>query len=328
MNAKFTRFLIFAFLILPLFSFSQGEWNNWYFGWNAGVSFNSGTPQYLLDGQMQTDRTSAVVSDSLGNLLFYTDGFKVWDRTHTIMPNGTGLIEENSAQGVCVVQNIGDDSLYYIFTKNCPGWPPPLADEGLHYSVVDMRLHGGLGDIVAGEKNVVLLGFGNWPVLMTTARHHNNKDAWLIIRNSFNDQNFLAYLITAAGIQLPPVISPSTLNQNPIHNIGYMRVSPDGTKLIFPHMWVLEYCHFNSSTGQVTPLFHISGTVIGSDDGWGYLEFSIDSRYLYRSGGDWYNAKIYQYDASLEDSALFKQSETIVGHSIHGVHLQMGPDWK
>ncbi len=281
-----------------------------------------------MDGQMYAIRASATVSDSLGNLLFYTNGTRVYDRTHSIMPNGTGLLSQNQDQSVCVVQNISDDSLYYIFTTNCYGFPPPLPDGGLHYSVVDMRLNGGLGDIVNGQKNISLLGSANYPVSMTAARNHNNKDAWLIIRNTLSNNNFLAYLITSGGIQEPPVVSSSTLDDDPINNPGTMRVSHDGTKLISPYLDLLEYCQFNSSTGQITPLFYIEGNNTGNDDGWAYLEFSIDSRYLYRSSADWHNAKIYQYDATLEDSALFKQSETYVGHTLHGVHLQMGPDWK
>ncbi len=286
-----------------------------------------------MDGQMSANRSLATVSDSLGNLLFYTDGIRVYDRTHSIMPNGNGLLSRNQDQSVCVVQNIGDDSLYYIFTTNCEAWPPPQPCGGLHYSVVDMRLNGGLGDIVTGQKNISLLGNAYWPVSMTMARHHNNKDAWLIIRNGLSNHNFYAFLITSGGIQGPVVGSSTFYNPGITTNPGSMRVSPDGTKLIAPSVLIdsIEYCHFNSSTGQITSLFNI-GVAYGPglDGGWSYLEFSIDSRYLYRSSMDWQwdSATIYQYDASLEDSALFKQSETNVGFSCHGVHLQMGPDWK
>ena len=331
MKRKNTRFfsLGIILLILSYSGYSQGEWNNWYFGGQAGVTFNSLPPQYLLDGQMYANRACAVVSDSLGNLLFYTDGTRVWDRTHSIMPNGTGLFCDNAAQGVQVVKYIANDSLYYIFTKNCTGWPPPLANEGLHYSILNMNLNYGYGDIMTGQKNITLLGMSNWPLLMTTARHHNNRDAWLIIRNTIADNHYYAYLITAAGIQLPPVISTSPLGSiYPANNLGYMKVSPDGTKLILPDGSLLEYCLFNSTTGLITPLFHCSGDGNGPYDGWGYLEFSIDSKYLYRSGGDWWNAKIYQYDATIEDSVLFKLSEIQIGQSTAGVHLQMGPDWK
>jgi uncharacterized protein (TIGR02145 family) len=326
-------YLFGILLTLPFVGFSQGQWNNWYFGTQAGVTFNSGPPQYLSDGTMYADRSLATVSDSLGNLLFFTDGVFVYDRTHAIMPNGSGLLSRDQDQSVYVIQSIGDDSLYYIFTLNCNGWPPPLPNGGLHYTVVNMRLNGGFGDVVAGQKNILLLGNTTFSNAMTAARHHNNKDVWLIVNNVLHIHNFYAFLITSSGIQSTPVISPSIVLSDTgiITNPGFMRVSHDGTKLISPSdVWLgLEYCHFNSTTGQIMPLFDIHpNDAPNSGGGWSYLEFSIDSRYLYRSTMDWDHANFFQYDASLEDSALFKQSEINIGHTLYGGHLQMGPDWK
>jgi len=51
-----------------------------------------------------------------GQSAFYTDGTRVYDRTGLIMPNGSDLLSRQQDQSVCVVQNISDDSLYYIFT--------------------------------------------------------------------------------------------------------------------------------------------------------------------------------------------------------------------
>jgi uncharacterized protein (TIGR02145 family) len=330
-SVKYILLLLFYELLFPVYCFSQGEWNNWYFGTQAGVTFDSGNPQPVMTSVMFGDRSLGTVSDSLGNLLFYTDGMEVYDRTNTIMPNGSGLYVRDQDQSVVVVQNIANDSLYYIFTTNCPGWPPPQPNDGLHYTVVDMRLNGGLGDVAAGQKNIALGGNAHRPGKMTAARHHNNKDAWLIVRNSGIDRTYYAYLITSTGIQVAPVISHSIISADSGENTGYMRVSPDGTKLMSPDALhdSLEYCLFNSTTGQITPLLRIEYTPGPDlDGGWAYLEFSIDSRYLYRSTEDWSNAYIYQYDASLEDPVLFKQSETKVGHCHYGVHLQMGPDWK
>ena len=79
MRIKFIAGLI---LLLPFIGFSQGEFNNWYFGNKAGITFNSGLPVVLTDGQMLVKRASVCVSDSLGNLLFYSDGDQVWNRNH------------------------------------------------------------------------------------------------------------------------------------------------------------------------------------------------------------------------------------------------------
>jgi hypothetical protein len=74
MNRRFTRFLLFAFLMFPSLCFSQGEWNNWYFGNHAAMTFNFGNPVAVLGSAMLENESvsSTTVSDSLGNLLFYS----------------------------------------------------------------------------------------------------------------------------------------------------------------------------------------------------------------------------------------------------------------
>jgi len=112
-----TRVIIGFFLLFPLLSFSQGEFNNWYFGNKAGISFNSGSPECLKDGQMAVTHANVSVSDSLGNLLFYSDGQTVWNRNHQTMPNGTGLHGGiGQDQTVNVIQKIADDGSFYLLT--------------------------------------------------------------------------------------------------------------------------------------------------------------------------------------------------------------------
>jgi hypothetical protein len=56
---------------------SQKQGNIWYFGDHAS-RFNSGIPVALTDGALHNINTysegTAVISDSSGNLLFYTNG--------------------------------------------------------------------------------------------------------------------------------------------------------------------------------------------------------------------------------------------------------------
>jgi len=312
--------------------FSQGESNNWYFGYKAGITFNSGSPVVVFDGEMINYRSCVTVSDSLGNLLFYSDGHNVWNRNHQIMPNGTGLQAETGwDQTVNVVQKIDDDSSYYIFTMR-NGWLPFVSYGGLHYSVINMRLDGGLGDIEPGQKEIQLQTNNDYPQLMVTARHQNNRDAWVIVRNLLTANNYAAFPITAAGIGTTPVISPVAAIGNPLPygNPGTMRVSPDGTKLVYPYMDTVDYCHFNAANGQITHLFYLSTGSLPAGEIWHYMEFSRDSRFLYCSGADWsWNpCNIYQYDASMTDSTRFKQSEVLLGHLNRGVELQLAPDGK
>ena len=85
---NFTALLL---LFCTLNVFSQGEANFWYFGENAGLDFNSGSPVPINNGKLNTREGCSSFSDINGNLLFYSDGSTVWNKLHNPMPNGTGL---------------------------------------------------------------------------------------------------------------------------------------------------------------------------------------------------------------------------------------------
>ena len=74
-----------------------------------------------------------------------------------------------------------------------------------------MQLDGGLGDIVAGSKNIPLYRGDSSFVFMTATRHHNNKDAWLVTVRRGHVLKYLAYRIDSTGIDTIPVESQSTL---------------------------------------------------------------------------------------------------------------------
>ena len=82
-----TLFVLFSFFSFGLQA--QKEANIWYFGFNAGVDFNSGSPVALTDGQIRTLEGCASVANANGNLLFYTDGSIVYNKKHNITPKGT-----------------------------------------------------------------------------------------------------------------------------------------------------------------------------------------------------------------------------------------------
>ena len=62
--------LLSVFVTLNLFAQKEAA-NIWYFGREAGVSFNTSPPTALTDGQLNTFEGCSTYSDSNGNLLFY-----------------------------------------------------------------------------------------------------------------------------------------------------------------------------------------------------------------------------------------------------------------
>src|SRR5688572_3249894 len=178
-SAIFRNITLSFFLLLSLAVFAQKEAGNWYFGWDAGLSFNSGTPVILNGGQIHTIEGVATISSSTGCLLFYTDGVSIWNRQHQVMPNGTGLKGFiSSTQSAVIVPKIGDTNRYYVFTID-----DYSGQNGLHYSIVNMNLDNGLGDLEI--KNIpVISGVSE---KLTAVRHCNQRDIWIITHTTFAD---------------------------------------------------------------------------------------------------------------------------------------------
>ena len=329
--------IFWFFFLIPFISFSQGEFNNWYFGQHAGITFNSGSPVFLSGNPMYLEYIiqEACVSDSAGNLLFFSSGDKIYNKNAQVMPNGNGLlggVQPIQSQPVMAVPFITDPNKYYIFTVSVIGSLEPL--NGLHYSVLDMQLDGGLGDIVAGSKNIPLHRGDSSYVFLTATRHHNNKDAWLVTVRRGHVLKYLAYRIDSTGIDTIPVESQSTLPKpiwlipplNRHEALGYLKISQDGSYLVCQDS-LSEVCLFNSSTGQVTPKFTYR-RVHGSQYS---QEFSPNSRYLYETGAadakDTLNNPLAQYDMSILDSISFLNSRIYVGN-YSGSMIQIAPDGK
>jgi hypothetical protein len=300
--------------------YAQLEANNWYFGNYAGVSFSSGEPIALLDGALSTREGCATISDTNGNLLFYTDGQTVWNKNHLLMQNGGGLLgHPSSTQSAIIVPKPGSNTIYYIFTV-----PQALNYDGLRYSVVDMTLAGGLG-AVTNQKNILLIQ----PVVekVTAVRHANNIDIWVITHGRDNN-TFYSFLITSAGVNMIPVITnigtihgPETSNY-----VGYMKSSPDGNYLAYAIQYplgIFELFSFNKTTG--VPSNPITFTNYLQAYG---LEFSPDSQKLYL-GRLKQPPEIYQVDLIAGSSTAIINSATLVGISSYETGaLQLGPDGK
>ena len=273
------RKILFLLICFPLLIFSQNEGNIWYFGYGAGLDFNSGSPVPIHNGQLQTLEGCATISDNNGNLLFYTDGMTVYDRNHTVMPNGTGLLGDNSStQSGVIVQQPGSASIYYIFSVDgITG-----SSGGLAYSEVDLTLNGGLGDITS-VKNIMLFPQGDEKV--TAVPHQNGVDYWVVSRLS-NTNEYRAYLLSSTGFNPSPVVT--TIGPIYPSTIGYMKGSPNGNKLAVGsgyHGW--DLIDFDNSTGVLTNLMHFEpGNTFPLFVSYG-VEFSPDGNLLYIS--NWYN---------------------------------------
>ncbi|MDY0027251.1 MAG: hypothetical protein RBS33_14775, partial [Lentimicrobium sp.] len=336
----FRGILLFFLVTLGIAGSAQKEYYNWYFGGHCSITFNNGTPQPLPEGN-NYGLAGAAISDSMGNLLFYTDGYVVYDKINRPTPNGIGLHGKYCYQGSIILQVPGKKNLYYITNVFHESYNPLVIPEtGILYSVFDITLNNGFGDIVEGQKNIpiYLPSSGYAANKLTAVRHRNNNDIWIITR-SFPGDKFYSFLLSSEGLSTVGLISQSLINisysDEPLQHFGEVNISPDGTKFAaaYSALGCIEYGAFNTETGRYTPQFIISPDTIcsglehSSPVG---IEFSPDSKLLYCCHNDHSNfecAVIQQFDVSIPDSALVKQSEITIGIGVAGL-LQTGPDGK
>jgi hypothetical protein len=255
------------------------------------------------------------------------------------MPHGSGLLGGSAMmlQPDFSVREFDDDSSYYYFTV--AEMSPLMQTDGLRYSILNMRLDSGLGDIDTTRKNVIVPGATDASGALTGIRHHNNKDVWIVVRkwNNSGSQLYASYLITSSGFNTTPVLSTSNYYlpfSNSGNQVESIKISPDGTRMICIYDTSFEYCAFNSSTGSITPLFNSSLPVINSSGlhSPAGAEFSKNSKLLYISGEYWEGTSltyIFQFDATRTDSLSFLQSGVILGNIYQSPSgLQRGPDDK
>jgi gliding motility-associated-like protein len=313
--------LIYFAIFLSTLAFSQQEASVWYFGQNAGIKFESnGTITTLTDGQLNTAEGCATLADSNGNLLLYTDGITVWNRNHGIMPNGTGLMgDPSSTQSATIVPMPGSVTLFYVFTLDAFA-----GGNGFRYSIVDMTLDGGNGAVIT--KNVLI--YTPSCEKLSIVKHANDTDYWLVT-HGWNNNKFYSYLLTNSGLSAAPVLTSIGVNVSAINTdnaIGYMRISPNGSKLALNHYYdgILQLFDFNTSTGILSNANTIYSAPIGS---FLYgLEFSPNSEVLYFTE-EVPSTIVYQCDltvSNIPSTVLPVYS----GSNPLAMALQLGPDSK
>lgn len=343
-------FFFVSVLFISISLSAQQEASNWYFGDNAGIQFNAnGTVTALNNGQLSTDEGCSSISDGNGNLLFYTDGITVFDRNGTIMQNGFGLFgDPSSTQSGIIVPNPQFDTIFYIFTVDTINQGNPGTDQGFNYSVVDMSMNGGLGRVI--EKNNLLLRDSSEKISAVLS-DCQSEEIWVItysVSNAFTTQpfngnefnTFYAFKVSGDGVDTNPQISgPFTSVDDPR---GYLKFSPDGTKLACANATDGLFLYdFDSNTGIVSNEFPINinfspPNPLKRQDPYG-LEFSPNNQFLYVSAA--YNPTQVEFNNPNEQySSLFQfevtspdinaSSVLLDDRQMYRSALQLGPDGK
>jgi len=298
---KFRRIVIL--LIIPVSCFSQGVDNMWLLGSNYGngvatIDFYQGYPNiYSSSWDMNFAETFSSISDQDGDLLFYTNGIYIADATNDTMQNGSGLNyglcnQQNAlsgqhiVQGTLILQLPGDTSVYYLLHETCNKNNPNYDPSELFYSIIDMKLNGGLG-AVTSKNNILIndtLKSGN----IVACRHGNGSDWWILVHRA-NSDLYYKLLFTKWGLQVIGTQHTGSVTDH--YAYGQSVFSRDGTKFATSDMGsFLNIFDFDRCTGNLSNFIYVpqADTVHYA----GGLSFSSNSRFLYYSEG----INEYQYD--------------------------------
>ncbi|WP_395043764.1 T9SS type B sorting domain-containing protein [Flavobacterium sp.] len=244
--------------------------------------------------------------------------------------NGTGLFGDiSSTQSAIIVPKPDNNLIYYIFTVDEPhhtnasvypttytssypgddGYYPVTDDglnNGLNYSIVDLSVtgaNGSVGNIIS--RNNHLITYNTNPAgeeikykcseKITALKNEDTNEYWVLTH--FIDK-FYSFKVTNTGVVTTPIVTqigtPINISGYRRNAIGYLKASPDGTKLAIVHTQnatlvgtasydtgrVVLY-DFNITTGQVTNEIVLINSVLAYG-----VEFSPDSKKIYATYRD------------------------------------------
>lgn len=312
--------IIFILLSFSALSQSAADW--WYFGNKAGVHFLPSGVVSDTNGELITQEGCASISSEDGDLLFYTDGTTVYAQDHSIMPNGQNLLgHSSSSQSALITGFPGQPDKYLIFTV------PVAQNVPMCYSVVDMNLNGGLGDVVAGEKNVeMLFGMGENLCAIT----HGLGNGFWILSHMLESDTVTAFEVNSSGVNLNPIKSATGDSITAL--VGCMKASQNGKFVCYASEYKpvqasvgrIKLMRFNNITGQITQTLAWSSPLVRGPYG---VEFSSNSKVLYVSDG-WNSVSesLVQYNISNFNLPAILASEYEVADNISFGQVQIGPD--
>ena len=308
--------LSFIFFFFP--AISQREWSNWYFGSDNLLTFKNGYPE-LVHGFVQRPaqydpfsyydvalafRESISYSDpATGNMRFLVSAGLAFGSDYEAFPATRAqrlraCIEDVNAYHIIPFHN-NPDKFYIIQFQDCIG--DLLAQQtglqvkcpnsfGLAYSIVDMRLNNGLGDLSTINQQIT----SNLSGQMTTVKHSNGNDVWVIV-HPYNSDVFSARLVTDNGIgtavntNIGPMVKGSYAN-----HAGLLTASRNGKMLagFSAATQSLQLMDFDNTTGQLSNYrtLPFKGYITS-------MQFSPDDSKLYYSA----LISVYQYDLSQPD---------------------------
>lgn len=291
-------------------------------------------------------RTNTSMCDSLGNLLFYTNGFKIYNSQKQLMQNGDsinpGLFFNNNhsnwgnamPEGSIAIPHPNQPNKYYLFHQTyIAGSGNGGFLEKLLYSVIDMNANNGLGSVEV--KNVFLTSDSICTGQLEAIKHGNGHD-WWIIQPMEQSNGYHTFLITGDSIiKKPNQYIGNYPRFKGIEWLGQSTFSPNGhTYVRYDQKNDLEIFDFDRCNGKLSNYLHIP-IIDTVDNTWpnaipSGVAISANNRFLYIT------SYIYVYQFDLLAPNISNSKDTVATYdgflqwgwlpSYFGGYAQLAPD--
>jgi len=256
---------------------------------------------------------NATMSDTDGNLIFYTNGCEIANKNHELMMNGDSLNPGEFHDFLCetgysggpqsaLVLPIPNQENEYILFHQAAKFDPnfTIYTDKLYYSRIDMDLDDGLGGVI--EKNSLLIEDTLRSGELTAVKHSNGMDWWLINGRLATD-SFFTFLITENTIEGPFFQEIGLPDTRSGRASGQVCFSPNGEKFVHynkkDHLFLYD---FDRSTGLLSNFEQI---IVDDTIQSGGCAFSSNSQFLYVSTG----GRLFQFDVTSDD---VKESQVFI----------------
>jgi len=296
------------------------------------------------------DQGKVVLSDDNGDFVLSSNGNIVLDKNQNPMPNGALILSGGQTNGngdgqasVVLVPNPCDTNIYYIV------YGATLNYQKMWYSVIDMSLNNGLGDVVSGQKDIEITAnmssesIGYYPKA-------DGSGFW-VVANVNNE--FHAYTIDDTGfVSANPVVYNTETIEDKAYSGRQIKFNRQGTKMIHAssfhdpahsqsgpdyHSYKVVVYNFDAGTGIIStprvledhqvpnmPTFtDMGGNQIASAFQPNDYDFSPNGNLVYVGG----NGGLIQLDATAANTADFvaslEQLSIVDGSSSPGDRFQV-----
>lgn len=351
---KKKKILLFLLMFTCLGLYAQKEAYNWPFGDKAGLTWKTKRqhtdvtrlygntystslwlPATFANNVRTYEGCFALSDENTGDIMFYSDGRTIYDRTGGVMTNGSGLSGHPSStqSGVLMPYPGAKNANKYIALT------VPQVGGVISYSVIDMSE--GNGKVLADEKNIKLTGGrGRIGESMSVIQHANKKDFWIVAPGSGTTTALNAWLVTKDGVQTSvyEVTTGIPIADNNYNSGSFNRTfkfSPNGQHFV----WTLGsgvvngsfmIGDFDTKTGKFSNVKIVKFDEDGTMRSTYGAEFSSSGKYLYIIGNMSMKAYIF---ASLKTSPTTYSPTTykLAGtdsssNALFPASLQLGPD--